>query len=848
MRFDHDAIVTFLQQNPKRSGSTSAVRYEVYKHAGTMGEALRLGALRSDLKHDFDHGFVAIDGEGASTHAGTSVNAGARKRARMSKVEPMAEVIDDWAAEALPGCPSNLEESGAAAPRLRRQWRLRGACSPVANGLQTEDNDVHSVQPASCNVDPGVGSFSRGTGQQARMQNSSPIVITSPDPKEMGDPIRASPVRKRAGNTDIRSQLHAVTARGASDLLSPNPLRRQSKVLRLFGNKNSSPRRVGVCGFTVSPARRQADMNDSDVRLLTSPARKKMKTKILASPLRAALVTPFPRALQFPGEMPCFFASEIAGLAGLHPYSTALDVLVRCWRRHNLATFRSWERSTGGSSLPEVVFARHATANVHAAVAEAVKAGNGAIPKEAEEKIREAVRSSAPAGVQKAVFDEAMGRAKRTRGTGLEATGLDAYELKYGRRVVRRNQDKLVKSFGGFKLSGRVDGFEEVSGQRWVVEHKRRQRRLFRDVPRYEQVQCQAYMAMAGVKACRWVQTMGPEVGARSLGVCPLRWACIEGRLTAMAGFAKRLFGGGFAPPAAELGEMQAACWEAAPPWPDGPMPKGGAAADGAEESDDSQLTEDEKQANVTTVATSCPMPAQEQTGADVPSKAVEAAEATKAGAVDLEQTPPPHQHVVDESEAEECPRLHGTVSSSAVVEAEESREAGMFCKTDRADAELLGDNDGQMQSRELRAASEQEARTVGQSPACGVSYDDLKSDGRVAPCVSVQDRSMTLKETTLTLREATLTLKEATMAMMHSKPPGEVADSSPRNMAKVSDTELTATLKEDELTLPDSNFRNECPTSPAPSTVLDCSSDEEGMATTLTLLENCPCVTQMAY
>ena len=58
-----------------------------------------------------------------------------------------------------------------------------------------------------------------------------------------------------------------------------------------------------------------------------------------------------------------------------------------------------------------------------------------------------------------------------------------------------------------------VKGRQDISAsKKWnVVEHKRRQRRLFLHVPDYEKVQCQIYMALAGVSACRWVQTMGHQ-------------------------------------------------------------------------------------------------------------------------------------------------------------------------------------------------------------------------------------------------------------------------------------------------------------------------------------------------
>merc|ERR1712138_28537 len=102
------------------------------------------------------------------------------------------------------------------------------------------------------------------------------------------------------------------------------------------------------------------------------------------------------------------------------------------------------------------------------------------------------------------------------------------------------------------------------------VEHKRRQRKLFVDIPDYEHIQCQAYMNMTDSPACRWVQTLGAQVDARTIFRCPKRWACVEGRLVAMAQLLRKLCTGNIYPTgAAELEHLQSMGWETAPAWPD---------------------------------------------------------------------------------------------------------------------------------------------------------------------------------------------------------------------------------------------------------------------------------------
>ena len=53
----HNAI-EITQQNPKRAGSGANARYELYKFATTVGEALELGAWAGDIANDHNHGYI----------------------------------------------------------------------------------------------------------------------------------------------------------------------------------------------------------------------------------------------------------------------------------------------------------------------------------------------------------------------------------------------------------------------------------------------------------------------------------------------------------------------------------------------------------------------------------------------------------------------------------------------------------------------------------------------------------------------------------------------------------------------------------------------------------------------
>ena len=57
---DHDYPISYQKSNPKKQGTGSYKRYEVYKAARTLGQALDLGALPSDIIWDFERGYFVF--------------------------------------------------------------------------------------------------------------------------------------------------------------------------------------------------------------------------------------------------------------------------------------------------------------------------------------------------------------------------------------------------------------------------------------------------------------------------------------------------------------------------------------------------------------------------------------------------------------------------------------------------------------------------------------------------------------------------------------------------------------------------------------------------------------------
>ena len=52
--------IRVIQDNPKRPGSQSHVRFDTYKAAGTYADYRRLGGTASDYTHDLRKGYVQV--------------------------------------------------------------------------------------------------------------------------------------------------------------------------------------------------------------------------------------------------------------------------------------------------------------------------------------------------------------------------------------------------------------------------------------------------------------------------------------------------------------------------------------------------------------------------------------------------------------------------------------------------------------------------------------------------------------------------------------------------------------------------------------------------------------------
>jgi len=122
--------ITFVQENPKRAGTKAHERYEKYKMAKTVEEAVRSGALRADVTNDMKMGFCKAVGSNRGPESAPCVAQECGERAAAKRSADEALVVQDEVAQQPPskrpppltpsagpgGAPSGNVEAPAPAP------------------------------------------------------------------------------------------------------------------------------------------------------------------------------------------------------------------------------------------------------------------------------------------------------------------------------------------------------------------------------------------------------------------------------------------------------------------------------------------------------------------------------------------------------------------------------------------------------------------------------------------------------------------------------------------------------------------------------------------------------------
>eukprot|EP00439_Symbiodinium_sp_Y106_P075323 s2456_g14.t3 len=114
---DPKTRIRFTAQNPKRKGSDSWKRYEVYKKAETVAEALSLGCKKGDLLHDQSKGYLIIAQDPAmqQLRPPTAGSAPAKSSNLLNRLVANKPNVDEVARSVLP--PREISSGSGASDR-----------------------------------------------------------------------------------------------------------------------------------------------------------------------------------------------------------------------------------------------------------------------------------------------------------------------------------------------------------------------------------------------------------------------------------------------------------------------------------------------------------------------------------------------------------------------------------------------------------------------------------------------------------------------------------------------------------------------------------------------------------
>eukprot|EP00434_Breviolum_minutum_P043714 symbB.v1.2.038979.t1/scaffold6275.1/size19478/1 len=147
--------LAFSLENPKRAGSKAHDRFEHYKHAKTVAEALQLGASRSDIANDVKNGHCTLDGD----------SMGQKRREQLECERPAKQQRIDApvlpSENGTPGTEGTQTGSGSSS--------LPGTSSQGSgSGLKTEKAPLQEVDLSFAKLDGKPIKFVKRTMGEAR--------------------------------------------------------------------------------------------------------------------------------------------------------------------------------------------------------------------------------------------------------------------------------------------------------------------------------------------------------------------------------------------------------------------------------------------------------------------------------------------------------------------------------------------------------------------------------------------------------------------------------------------------------------------------------------------------------
>jgi len=208
-----DCAISFRQDNPKKPGCKAHTRYEQYKKAKTVDEALKLGADKADLNHDLKAGYLvtmaavalvptpvnapipqsdgATDGAKKRPEAAADLDGVCAKRRAVTfdEQQPQKELQENQPPQFLPNSEQTQKAPSSAHPSLMHD--------SAAPGLRSE---VQEQSGTAC------GSPNRHGGQERPPANSQPSAPSSDAASGLvsgGESAAASAKRKPESDVDL---------------------------------------------------------------------------------------------------------------------------------------------------------------------------------------------------------------------------------------------------------------------------------------------------------------------------------------------------------------------------------------------------------------------------------------------------------------------------------------------------------------------------------------------------------------------------------------------------------------------------------------------------------------------
>jgi hypothetical protein len=222
-------------------------------------------------------------------------------------------------------------------------------------------------------------------------------------------------------------------------------------------------------------------------------------------------------------------ASEIAGLINLHPYVKVSDAIERLWEKNHKRSFiEALARNQLSSFTSEE---RLKSIGLLEAADSVVGTGGQEVYKQRLENV---IRQASTTQDRSVIRDYVH----TARGTKFEKTTFEVLQMQNPSGELQ-SDDKLYqqlihvpRSNVEYLVSGYIDGIELQNHR--VIEIKSRQNRLFGHVPLYEQVQCQAYLFLTGLKICEHTESFEGKIKTTTLNYEQLFWDEVIRQLNAV--------------------------------------------------------------------------------------------------------------------------------------------------------------------------------------------------------------------------------------------------------------------------------------------------------------------------